>query len=220
MRAVYFIGIMLFVLFTIGSASAETLPDQQVVLTEDNSNIVVNDGKTIIDGLFKITVDYNPNTGQIVYQYTGNTAPGNGPYITNPKIFEVGYNLDRAGTVSPGNWAPQNSLQFDGFGTFLQGYKIDNQNSVSLNRVTVQLAGSAPYPSFPTQGNAVVLHLAFDTAYDANGAVYEVPPDITFGDSSSYFAGGVNQIPEFPTMALPVAAILGLLFIAGRKRKE
>ncbi len=28
------------------------------------------------------------------------------------------------------------------------------------------------------------------------------------------------SVPEFPTMALPVAAVLGLLFISGRRRKE
>ena len=30
---------------------------------------------------------------------------------------------------------------------------------------------------------------------------------------------GTNDIPEFPTIALPVAAILGLMFIFGRKRE-
>lgn len=215
MKAVYFIAVVLFVLFTVNSASAET-----ITLTEDNSNIQVNDHITLPDGLFRITVNYNPNAGQIVYQYTGNTAPGNGPYITNPKIFEVGYNLDRDGSVSPGNWANQNSLQFDGFGTFSRGYKIDNQNSVSLKTVTVQLAGSAPYPSFPTQGNAIALHLAFDNAYYANGTAISIPKEITIGDGSSYFAGGVNQIPEFPSMVLPVAAILGLLFITQRRKEN
>lgn len=215
MKLKYVIGILTLLVIMVGTVSAES-----IVLTEDNSNIQVNDNIMLPDGLFEITVNYNPNTGQIVYQYTGNTAPGNGPYITNPKIFEVGYNLERDGSVSPGNWANQNSLQFDGFGTFLRGYKIDNQNSVPLNIVTVQLAGPAPYPSFSTQGYAVALHLAFDNAYDADGKIISIPNEITIGDGSSYFAGGVNQIPEFATIATPVAAIIGILFIFGRRKNE
>ncbi|AKB61302.1 hypothetical protein MSMAP_1317 [Methanosarcina mazei SarPi] len=44
---------------------------------------------------------------------------------------------------------------------------------------------------------------------------------VQWGSGSAFFGpGDTTQIPEFPTMALPVAAILGLMFIFGRKKQE
>ncbi|MDI9395932.1 MAG: PEF-CTERM sorting domain-containing protein [Euryarchaeota archaeon] len=46
---------------------------------------------------------------------------------------------------------------------------------------------------------------------------------ISIGDENRILASGTTyaqNIPEFPTVALPVAAILGLVFIFGRKKEE
>jgi hypothetical protein len=44
---------------------------------------------------------------------------------------------------------------------------------------------------------------------------------VQWGTGSAYFGpGGTTQIPEFPSMALPIAAIMGIMFIFGRRRKE
>lgn len=51
-----------------------------------------------------------------------------------------------------------------------------------------------------------------------NGAYCKV----SIGDTSTIIAAGttyVQQVPEFPTVALPVAAILGLVFIFGRRKE-
>lgn len=231
MKAVCFIAIMLFVLFTVSSASAE---DQAVTLTDENSNIEVNEHLELPDGLLGVTVTYNPSTGVLKYQYTGPTSydPNNPrPYITNPKIDEIGYNLNINGAVSSssgGPWALANgNSRMDGFGSFMRDYTTDGKNVARINSVTVTLdQAQKPFPSFPSTGNAVAVHLAFDGAYDAHNQPVNVPPYITLskgglsGGGSSYLAGEVNQIPEFPTMALPVAAILGLLFITQRRKEN
>ncbi|TFH04717.1 MAG: PEF-CTERM sorting domain-containing protein, partial [Methanosarcina sp.] len=48
---------------------------------------------------------------------------------------------------------------------------------------------------------------------------------ISFGEKKealvgSTWVGGSAQIPEFPSIALPVVAILGLMFILVSRRKE
>lgn len=45
---------------------------------------------------------------------------------------------------------------------------------------------------------------------------------VAWGTNSAYFSGpaGDTQIPEFPTVALPVAAILGLMFILQRRKEN
>lgn len=65
-----------------------------------------------------------------------------------------------------------------------------------------------------------------------NGYVYvyanegdEYLPAVATGTSGTVAkdagsASGTANIPEFPTVALPVAAILGLVFIFGRKKEE
>lgn len=58
------------------------------------------------------------------------------------------------------------------------------------------------------------------------GAYYDNPND---GTSSSITAGditlaatsqNITAVPEFPTVALPIAALIGLVFIFGRKKEE
>jgi len=59
--------------------------------------------------------------------------------------------------------------------------------------------------------NIMVVHLQFGTG--------EI--EVTEGENigSSWLGTGL-QIPEFPTIALPVAAIMGIMFIIGRRKKE
>lgn len=44
---------------------------------------------------------------------------------------------------------------------------------------------------------------------------------VQWGSGSAFFGpGGSTSIPEFPSIALPIAAIMGIMFIVGRRRKE
>jgi uncharacterized glyoxalase superfamily protein PhnB len=52
----------------------------------------------------------------------------------------------------------------------------------------------------------------------ANAQVSPVLYDLTIGNKDDN-GGNNGQIPEFPTVAIPIAAILGLVFVFGRKRE-
>lgn len=213
MKLKYVIGILTLLVIMVGTVSAE---EQTVTLTEDNSNVNRDDPGTLPDGIINVKVTYNPGTGIITYTDLSPTG-GSGPYLVNPRIDEVAYNLDRDGTVtSGGNWNLLNGASMDGFGSFTKKLVQDPRND-RYRVVTVKLAGSTPYPTFAS-GNVVAVHLAFEEAYDADGNMIMESGAVNLG--STFLAGGVNQIPEFATIATPLAAIIGILFIFGRRKNE
>lgn len=219
MKAVYFIGIMLFVLFTVSSASAE---DQTATLTEDNSNVNRDYAGTLPDGIINVQVTYSPGTGKITFTDSSPTGSNDGPYLVNPRIDEVAYNLPMAGTVNQADWRAESNTGMDGFKDFSYKYVQDPRN-IRYRTVNVQLVGPAPYPSFSSTGNVVAVHLAFEAAYDKEGNQIIDPEGKPLKEAnlgSTYLAGGVTQVPEFSTMALPVMAILGLLFITQRRKEN
>jgi hypothetical protein len=59
-------------------------------------------------------------------------------------------------------------------------------------------------------GNSIVVHLAFGTKLI----------DVSGKEQDSSWVGDGTEIPEFPSIALPVAAIMGIIFIVGSRRKE
>ncbi|AGF98634.1 PEF-CTERM sorting domain-containing protein [Methanosarcina mazei] len=79
------------------------------------------------------------------------------------------------------------------------------EEKARLSQVKVKFSGTFTYP----EALAFGAHVAWGIAI--NGL-----------DSAKYmgYGGTTTQVPEFPTMALPVAAILGLMFIFGRKKQE
>lgn len=69
--------------------------------------------------------------------------------------------------------------------------------------------------------DAVTLELASDAS---QGARYEVLFGSKFGTETEVvetgvFANQVSSIPEFPAIAAPIASIIGLLFLFGRKKE-
>jgi len=49
---------------------------------------------------------------------------------------------------------------------------------------------------------------------------YTIVIKVSWNGDLSNWVGGKTNIPEFPTIALPIAAILGLMFIFGRRKQE
>lgn len=56
------------------------------------------------------------------------------------------------------------------------------------------------------QSNWIIVHLAFGTTLETTAG----------GKEGSSLVG----IPEFPTVVLPVAAVLGIVLVLGRKKKQ
>jgi hypothetical protein len=78
--------------------------------------------------------------------------------------------------------------------------------------------------SAPTYTDVGVIQLTLDENA-AVGTVYKVTIQVAGVDTESVFIYGqasrqVESIPEFPTIALPVAAILGLAFFMQRRKEE
>lgn len=212
MRLKLIIGVLTLLLLMVGTASAES---QTVTLTEDNSNVNRDDPGTLPDGIINVKVTYNPGTGIITY--TDMSPTSGSVYLVNPRIDEVAYNLERDGSVTSGGyWGLTHDSSMDGFGDF--NVKLaQSPRNVWYRSVTVDLNEPTPYPSFPSSGHAVAIHLKFDKAYDGTTLIME-NGDANLG--STFLAGGVTEVPEFSTIALPIAAILGLMFIFGRRKQE
>lgn len=220
MKRVFFIGLMVLLIAMVGSASAET-----ITLTEDNSNVNRDNPGTLPDGIIDVQVAYDPAAGMIIYQDMSptNSNGGTTPYITDPKIDEVAYNLAIDGSVIgydangqlSGAWAKDNNPGMDGFGAFLRDYTTSGPNNERPTLVKVTLVSKNA--AFPSTGNSVAVHLAFSGAYNADGSKIMESSTVSLG--STFLAGRVN-VPEFPSVVLPITAILGLIFITQRKRKE
>lgn len=67
--------------------------------------------------------------------------------------------------------------------------------------------------------NAIVgetyTHTVIATGYDSFGKEYDIPLELDVYVINT----DINNIPEFPSIALPVAAVLGLVFVFGRKKE-
>lgn len=119
-------------------------------------------------------------------------------------------------------------------------YRGENINSVAFNEplkyvVTITPKNSLAktsdvsytllHPDFTPTGSTstdvgvITLHLSSTASQSAQYLVSikagDEITDVEFGGA----ARTVNSIPEFPTVALPVAAVLGLVFIFGRKKE-
>lgn len=220
MKLKFIIGILVLLLLMAGTASAAEY--QTATLTEDNSNVNRDHAGTLPDGIINVKVTYNPGTGKITYIDSSPTSSSSGPYLVNPRIDQVAYNLPMAGTVDQEYWHAESNTGMDGFGDFSYKY-VERPDNVRYRTVGVQLIGPSPYPLFSTSGKVVAVHLAFEAAYDENGKQILDPKGNPLKEAnlgSTFLAGGVTEVPEYSTVALPFAAILGLMFIFGRRKQE
>lgn len=235
MRAIYFIGILIFLLLTVSSASAL----EEYILTEDDTNInrdALNNGfpPVLPEGILKIKITYDEINGIITYvdESPHDSNGGTRPYIGDPRIDEVGYNLSIDGAISDfkngipltgTTWNKDTNSRMDGFGTFDRVYRLSDKK-VRPDKVVVSLSASSLPLEIPvnSQYKSVALHLAFDEAYYANGSkIYEInETGVNVGFLGSTYLACGTEISEFPSVVLPIAAIIGIVLISERRRKE
>ena len=191
---VLFIGIIVAI-FSVGFASA----DQTIFLTQSNEGYAG----------FEVTVTTNSTTNETRVNVTGvpagHTVKGIDMVYYNLPYQVVNVSVDGAGFLGLGGWSNQNNppFQASSFGKF-DGYVKDSGGTGT--DIIFELSGMDTILS-NENGHGVAVHLRFDD--ESEGVT------LSENDGGSTF---LTDIPEFPTVALPVAAILGLMFIFGRKR--
>ncbi|WP_230375490.1 PEF-CTERM sorting domain-containing protein [Methanolobus vulcani] len=100
--------------------------------------------------------------------------------------------------------------------------------ATNVTDAQIQVDGDTPVDYQSKQGNNMdfytVPYYEFDTLDDMTVTVTYKLPDGTTLDSNakitlSHYCPGDPGIPEFPTIALPIAAIIGLAFIFQRRKE-
>jgi hypothetical protein len=218
-RLKYIIGILALMLLMVSTASAAiTFP-----ITANN----IYEGSIPAGASIKIDVTYDAETNKITFVDSSNG-------LTNPRITWVAYNIDKDAATITGytEWGllPDDSGEMDDgvitiwtdknnfgalgdFNNFDRVYAVKNPKPVNQFRtVVVQL---------PKDSDT----FNFDGTIGPNGKGYEVGVHFVCDQFSGFVAGSAPDepdvpIPEFPTVALPVAAILGLMFVFGRRKQE
>jgi hypothetical protein len=154
-------------------------------------------------------VDLTPNDGSSVEHvyviYSGNTVTFSVlPLSGQPQgwLDSVGYNvlpstLNVIGITDNsqnGGWTYKGYNIIDSFGKFNE-YTKNNGDDYGTTSVTITF--SDPISDTPT----FTAHVAWETG-------------------SAQFGSSTTSIPEFPLIAMPVATVLGIIFIVARKKNE
>ncbi|WP_082098506.1 MULTISPECIES: PEF-CTERM sorting domain-containing protein [unclassified Methanosarcina] len=188
----------------VGTASAETF-----LLTETTDDY--NYGISI-----KVRVDYNPTDNTLTFQVI---EPQNKVYdgytISNVDLKNIWIKTtpDKVSVISPNNvWndPANNHGSIGNFGAF-DTQITKEQDIKSPGPVTIKLADGLTLDDLIANSNdgyVVAVHVGFQKA----GVAGEI--------GCSGKVRGNTLIPEFPTVALPVAAIMGIMFIFGRRKQE
>ncbi|MFZ2497665.1 PEF-CTERM sorting domain-containing protein [Methanosarcina sp.] len=195
------IGILTLMVFTVSNASAFPI------------NTLNIPGDEPVGTNIQVDVTYNAVNNQIIYMVDSTG-------LSDPRITEIAYNLPNEATITAydinGNqisneWNGANT-QFSTFGTFEHVYKMKSPNTnAHPHRVVAQLTSSPDFDGTIPGTYQVAAHFIWDSPAALTGAT-----SIKVAGGN----GGSAQIPEFPSMALPIAAIVGIMFIFGRRRKE
>jgi hypothetical protein len=153
--------------------------------------------------------------------------------------FTPGLYYDKGGTspvTNPINLAPGESIQVYFGGTQFNPNYINKQYTWTKGVTgastgdTTQLTINIPSTNYFVPDNAasyidpdpITISLAQSAPV---GATYSFDLGATYADSSGIYDNGVvsrivKAIPEFPTLAAPIAGIIGLLFVFGRKKED
>ncbi|MCL7476367.1 MAG: PEF-CTERM sorting domain-containing protein [Methanosarcinales archaeon] len=102
-------------------------------------------------------------------------------------------------------------------------YNVTVISDGSLGELNTDIAVSTPTYFIPTAATYTDVGVITITNNGPIGAVYNVEIGAS-GGIVSFDTGSasrpINSIPEFPTVALPIAAIIGLMFIISSRKKE
>ncbi len=203
-KSAFLIGILVLLVFTVSAASAETfyltetsetingdsVPGIRINVTFNGTHITVVDESTVV----------NPDDADIKLIRL---------YLDNASIDSVA-DTSIGGSVNVWDSTPDHKSNFAGFGEFFTLCDKTTDSVKSRGPIVIALKPSSPFYNQQTlpqnsEGNRIVVHLGFGTDIMAVG---------------SSWVTGYTPIPEFPSIALPVAAIMGIMFLFGRRKNE
>jgi hypothetical protein len=197
-RLKYIIGILALLLLMVGTASAETF-----YLTNTSENVTGIKIAVTFNGTHIIVEDASP----ALVGVDGVNILAIGLYLNNSYVDNVtDYGEGTAWTHGKIN---HNISKFGLFNTLCSR---PNQSDKTSGPIVIALNSSFTESQLPKNdlGNSIVVHLAFGTKLI----------DVSGKEQDSSWVGDGTEIPEFPSIALPVAAIMGIIFIVGSRRKE
>jgi hypothetical protein len=241
----YIIIILALLVVTVGvdSAAAETF-----YLTEKNINpgysglpdgsinvSITREGDTLTVEDFS-PIDNSSGTGYVV---GGNIKEVGYNFITlssdNNATQVIGYTNNipiKTNGGSPvvnggSNWLTFWDVLFDssmdGFGDFSNDYRL-KVSSAKPDKVVLTIPNTNPFDPVIKNGvsSTVSVHYAFTSIRKSDGALAPwTGPSGQMELIDSLFLGGKStEVPEFPSIIVPVAAILGLMLILGRRKNE
>lgn len=208
MRLKFIIGILAFFLLVVGTASAEIT---SYVMDEENDEYGYG-----ID--IKVRVDYDSTANTMsftVIEPKNQLYQEEGYTISKVNLVSIWIKTDSGNVqvLSPAGWGTPSSNQgsIGNFGKFDTEIRTDNENIKFEGPVTIQLLNGVTLDSLREDAGSdyvVAAHVAFEKSGE-KGVV-----------GCSGKVRGYTPIPEFPTIALPIAAILGLMFVFGRRKQK
>jgi len=212
----YIIGMLICLISLTGTALAA----DPIVLDIDNV------GGAAVAGQY-VAVSVSPISDS-QYKATFITSPKNDP---DGDPYPQGWFLV-VGLPEGADVADNNAVT-DKYGNHITGYELETGNIAGFKEDGVQIIFTiADFTNDvkSAKDNFSVIHVTFSGSFDDPispvwGAHVAWGEDVIpgVGDSSAKFMGYGGEettIPEFPSIALPVAAILGIMFIFGRKKQE
>ncbi len=184
--------------FTVGAASAETF-----YLTETNEGVSGIKIEVVFNGTHISVKDVSPALVGVPNVNIKEIAL----YLNNDSVSSV---TDISGNSSGWKSEPVSYNNKAGFGEFFTSCGRPTENDKTRGPIVIELNESLAQLPKNALNNSVVVHLQFGTDLIDVGD--------NFQDSS--WVVGYTQIPEFPSIALPVAAIMGIMFLFGRRKEE
>lgn len=190
-----------------GEASATTT----TVNLENNNNPALNGLKV------NVVIDdtYNNMSVQL------DTLP---PLLVNEPIGidKFYYNSDMDFTLLPTGWSWKKGETADGFGPFKSGGLKDPAGTGGISSPLVFSFVDFTSPAvFDPPNPQMAIHIRFND--DCSGWISNRVHSgaFTYDDDTQISGCQTTNIPEFPTVALPIAAVIGIVLIfQHRKKKE
>lgn len=203
MRAMYFVGILTYFLIMVSTASAATFH-----LTETNDDYyygVPIDVQVDYEGRYITVTVIEPAENQVVNGYTIKNVDLKEIWIWNPDnpIVTDGVTDE---SVAGTTWEVKSGVyKVANFGKFTSKITQPTESDKTIGPIKINLENNVGIP-INDKGYGIAVHVSFDLenetqTVDCSGKV-------------------VGNIPEFPSIVLPIAAIMGILLISQNRKKE